>query len=280
MLCIVYVSSSAPVLLESLAGGLAAYHPSVKLAHNFADEIYNRTSFFLVGKNSECVSEAALTLCSDAAAQLNYGQHTGSHPTLGTTDHVCLSPLGSQSLESVGAAASALAAKLTCTQGVPVYTYGAASGLRTRLRDIRRSLGYFGKTDAPPVRKDLHAGELPPLKPDYGETLPVDARRGIVCVGAVPLIVNFNMRFRKGDPRSKVIQVTKAVRSTSVEALTLPHENGAFEVACNLLDVKSTPPAMVLETTEKLAGELGIAVDAYYTTGPQESELLDFLEDD
>ena len=42
-----------------------------------------------------------------------------------------------------------------------------------------------------------------------------------------------------------------------VEALTLPHEGGLMEVACNLLDPDSTPTQAVLRAAADKAHQLG-----------------------
>lgn len=93
--------------------------------------------------------------------------------------------------------------------------------------------------------------------------------------GAVPFVLNFNLRFRSTDPRSSVIKVTSHLRTPEVECLTLPHEDGAYEVACNLLNTRITGPEAVLKAAREKADELGIEIVKYYTTGPTESELLD-----
>jgi len=62
-----------------------------------------------------------------------------------------------------------------------------------------------------------------------------------------------------------------------VEALTLQHEEGAFEVACNLLQPAVKSPAYVLSRAEAKARELGLTITSSYTLGPSEAELLDLL---
>ena len=53
-----------------------------------------------------------------------------------------------------------------------------------------------------------------------------------------------------------------------VEALPLKHENGNFEVACNLLDPSVTPPSLVLDRVAEVAKKrFGVEVDDAYTIG-------------
>lgn len=73
-------------------------------------------------------------------------------------------------------------------------------------------------------------------------------------------------------------QVAKAVRTRDggppgVEALTLVHEGGHMEVACNLLDIGVTPPARVLQVVEGKAKELGVDVEEAYTIGMAGEEI-------
>ena len=83
------------------------------------------------------------------------------------------------------------------------------------------------------------------------------------------------MRFRPQDPKDKVALVTKAVREKNlVQALTLVHEDGCREVACNLLNVAERSPEEVLDTALRRCRELDVEVVASYTTGPTEKELL------
>ena len=48
--------------------------------------------------------------------------------------------------------------------------------------------------------------------------------------------------------------------NTKVESLTLPHEDGSFETACNLLNSKMTGPSQVLEKAQVKARELELEI--------------------
>lgn len=58
-----------------------------------------------------------------------------------------------------------------------------------------------------------------------------------------------------------------------MEALTLVHEGGNMEVACNLLDIGVTPPEAVLAVVKGAAGGLGVAVEEAYTIGMTGAEI-------
>jgi glutamate formiminotransferase len=78
--------------------------------------------------------------------------------------------------------------------------------------------------------------------------------------------------------RALAAQVSRAVRTRDggpegVEALTLVHEGGNMEVACNLLDIGKTPPSRVLALAEAAARALGVEVEEAYTIGMTGQEI-------
>ena len=52
-----------------------------------------------------------------------------------------------------------------------------------------------------------------------------------------------------------------------VEAITLFHDNGAQEVACNLKNTARFGPDEVFKRAAARAGELGLEIEHSYTTG-------------
>jgi glutamate formiminotransferase len=164
-------------------------------------------------------------LCKEAYSLVNFREHTGSHPALGTVDHVSFSPLGpGTTLDETKEVARAFAAQLHNSDKIPIYFYGEASLEKMKLKDIRRDLGYFDyPSDCDPESKEVFllnlAGKLTELKPSLGSNSDFTNERGLMCVGTVAYVQNFNMRFRQEDSRKAVMQVTKAVRSSSVSKL-------------------------------------------------------------
>ena len=151
-------------------------------------------------------------------------------------------------MDSTAHQACAFAKRLFDREQVPVYLYGAASlasssasatqtstsGLRVgaqatgwELKNVRRTLGYFcGSSSGDMVASSRYIQSALKEKVmsesvDAGAPAPVAAwrptvyphRKGVSCVGAVPLVLNFNVRFRPQDSRAKVQQITKYVRS-------------------------------------------------------------------
>jgi len=207
---------------------------------------------------------------------IDYTSHSGTHPTLGAVDHVSFYPLGTASLSQAKDEALLFASSLSCVHSVPVYLYGAASDKGIRLKDIRKSLGYFSSSRSASSSTDSSLS----LSPDMGPSLSLSPPHlGITCVGAVPFVMNFNMRFRESDERERVKQVTKYVRQDKVvEALTLSHSN-SLEVTCNLLSPSLYSPEKVLERAKEKAKEVGVSIVSSYCTGPSEDELLAMLKE-
>lgn len=271
-----YVSSAVPAIISHLSSVCAHTMHDVTLAHSFVDTSYNRTSFFLVGKGSQ-PSKVAMALCTHASQVIDFSKHTGTHPTLGAVDHICFSPLGSQALAGVGTIARTFARDLSTRLAIPTYTYGEASLSGARLQDIRRGLGYFSV----PAETTMSV-PVPRPATDFDCSAP-NTTLGVVTVGAVPLVVNFNMRFRVQDRRKDVVQVAAGVRKKSlVESLTLAHDGGALEVACNLLDARTHGPNAVLcaATDAITRAGLDVHVTHSYCTGPSEEVLANCLAQD
>ena len=227
---------------------------------------------------------SALRLCREAYQLIDFVNHKGSHPALGAVDHVCFSPLVSndETLNTVGDVANKFATSLADNEKIPVFTYGHANSiLLPKLRDIRRSLGYFEPVESdtlgPSIVKIMRQC-LSQVTPTYGTDYINDRSldsKGTMCVGCVPMILNYNMRFRQCDSKNLVMQVTRYVREVGlgVEALTLQHSEGSYEVACNLTQTEKCGPDQVLASAMEKAATLGIEVESSYTTGPTIEQL-------
>jgi glutamate formiminotransferase len=298
----------------------------------FSDPHYNRTSFVIAGVEPAAVAATAQALAAAALAALPpLTAHDATHPRIGVVDHIAVAPLflkdpassdealrhddGVRGDDSEGAnagtnladaavAASILAAALASDLGLPVMLYGAArahAGLEPRtLAETRRQTPYFrakaknsglisSDNDAAGDKEDLWAG----VTPDLGGPL-IDPAVGVCCVGATPLVLNFNVRLTTTD-RKVAAACAAAVRTRTsstgslrdaglpwVEALPLVHANGRFEVACNLLRPLVTPPASVLAAIEaSLARQAcGVAVEEAYTIGMAVEEICAKLLED
>jgi hypothetical protein len=243
---------------------------------------------------------------------IDFQDHRGNHPTLGIVDNIVVCPLGDDTTLDIAATyARSLGQQLYNVERIPVYFYGNASSSNQRLQNIRRKLGYFRQSlnssiaPAERLREDLiqASSEDPPICPDLGDVLNYSPYKGISAIGAIPLIENFNIRFTSDSLRSQLIQITRALRShdvsqhrnhlpsftvlstssyfTQVEALTLPHDEGQYEIACNLLNpIEGTTKEMVLTKVNQIIDETrlsSVTVNYSYSTNPTKYDLLQRL---
>jgi hypothetical protein len=181
---------------------------------------------------------------------LDFSQHRGSHPTLGSVDHVCFSPIddSEEAIHDTIEIADNFCHKIIELNDhhLPVFSYGRLSLSGQRLRDIRRSLNYFKSNGKQLLEKDIITSSsssslttgVQLSMPSYG-TLSLehcyDLRKGVMCVGVVPFVQNFNIQIecvRKVDGsrtlnepenlrwKSKVFDITKRLRSADVSILS------------------------------------------------------------
>jgi len=236
------------------------------------------------------------------------------------------------------AAAKEEGAATATSQGassVPVLLYGAAHPAGRTLAETRRATPYFAPAAAPAacspaaeggdgtdwaagwagVVPDVVPGDLGRSNGRAGKACAVDPAVGVCCVGATPLVVNFNVRLDTTE-RAVALAATRAVRtrrggkrkagtpsspSTSVpsaaalaasaaadeyesglplvEALALKHQGGCYEVACNLLDTAVTDPEAVLRRVECVASAAGCGVEASYVVGLTVEQIRTKLEE-
>jgi glutamate formiminotransferase len=228
VLCIVYVSEG---LRKSVINQLRSTASTEGiLAHSFVDATYGRTSFYLIEGN---LVKRLLGLSREAFAAVDFSKHQGSHPALGTVDHVCFSPIGPEtSMNDAKDVAIRFAEQISVEEQVPVYLYGELSAEKARLKEVRRQLGYFSfpsqsipSSGAAATLDEAKASFMERLQkhvqeseisPSFGSRESFSASKGVMCVGVVPYVQNFNMKFRIADPKKAVMQVTKAVRGPTV----------------------------------------------------------------
>lgn len=217
--------------------------------------------------------------------RLDFADHEGSHPTLGVVDHISFSPIGDESIERTQSIANEFCAQLSGAHpDLSVCCYGHLDPSHVRLQHLRRSLGYFQHdykqalfTAIKESDKDLPSARFGPQLQPPSSFL---KHKGLTCVGVVPWVQNFNVKFASHHKKSDITPITQAVRCPEVEALTLLHEDGAYEIACNLLQPRLVGRDIVLQRIQDLvlsekqrSGE-ELVLESWYTTGPDEDELL------
>ncbi|EFJ53267.1 hypothetical protein VOLCADRAFT_55328, partial [Volvox carteri f. nagariensis] len=255
----------------------------VALANIFVDAPYNRTGFTLVSTQADRLT-AAIVRLSRAALQLrDLRSHVATHPRLGIVDHISLHPLGSLSESAVAATAVAGQKPLEPAPALPVYLYGFAHPSRRCLSEVRRQLGSNGNgtyqpQPQPPPLPD--PDDLLRFPPDLGPSEP-PPQSGLVTIGAVPWVVNYNVPLQDVD-LAEAKWLARAVSERGgglpgVEAMALKHADDTVEVACNLLDETLSSPHAVQARLEALASSRGLdqwAVLWGYRTNKSPEELL------
>ena len=198
------------------------------------------------------------------------------------------------------------AARAKLTPVLPPRTLAATRRQTPYFCKQAKNSGLAGSSEGEFVKEEQdrdNADIWAEVVPDLGGPV-VDPRVGLCCCGAVQLVLNYNVRLNTTD-RKVAAACVAAVRTRKtrvankvgvaggnggsgtnglytpveavdpryaglphVEALPLKHENGNFEVACNLLDPSVTPPSLVLDRVAEVAKkQFGVEVDDAYTIG-------------
>ena len=201
-------------------------------------------------------------------------------------DHVSLHWLGEQApheAERVNALALRVAASLAAPPlGLPVHLSGGASSSGRPLEGVRRALGYFSGTG-------VDASHPPP--PDFGPHA-ASPSTGLVCLGSLPWVVNFNSAVQLRDfpqaspategardallPRAQRVARALSQRRggpPGVQSLALAHGDGSVEVACNLLTPAAPAVDQVRTLLRDLAAREGLTVTGDYCTGAEPEDI-------
>jgi glutamate formiminotransferase len=263
---------------------------NVGVVHAFADPVYNRSSFHLVGEANE-ISKVAASLARRAVQRLR--SHTDSqvtssttedvvhHPSVGFVDHVSIMSVegedaipraSNDSTAFAPATASGRAARhvgqALADCGVHVHYYGSAHASGTPLATIRKEKTQFFMSGGLSKEED---------KEQIAE---------VATVGSpLTFVENYNIRLKANCPKRTAQSLTKRVRErsgglTGVEALTLPYSEGRWEVACNLLQPKvasSLDIDSVVQAWEKEQDEDYVEVS--YRVGTTAEECLAAIAD-
>ena len=301
-----YISEGIDKGLISDIEAMASSFPYVCLLHTFVDSKYHRTGFTLASHDPHHLSHALTQLSLAAIRNIDLRKHLALHPRLGSADHISIHPLMSPhndiKLGLKEAAECALSVGHGLKTACPVYFYGSAHQQGRRLAEIRRSLGYFKPNLTSPdmqlkqwLGSEPSSSSLSHFPPDMGQ-LTADEITGVVTIGAVPLILNYNVPLLGSDMTiARLVARSVSERGgglRGVESMALNHgENGeVIEVACNLLDSDVSPPGavqlMVHLLVEKINKERSIAegsslisVGQGYLTGKSREELIKLAQD-
>ncbi|KAL3694724.1 hypothetical protein R1sor_008375 [Riccia sorocarpa] len=290
--CKLYVSDSRNVKALQAIEKASKLQRLAPLVHIFEDKDYNRVGYTIAGplpfpsedeakapyipEKTLPIRSAVRAMVQAALENIDLQEHRGSHPRLGSVDHLCFHALGSASLGQVASLARAVASDIASDFQVPTFLYGAAHQEKRPLDAIRRRLGYF-RANADGLW--VGSPELPPeLQPDYGPTA-ASAKTGVVVVGACPWVMNYNVPIQSIN-----LEIgRKIARKVSerggglkdVQAMALLHGRDGMEVACNLLNAERSTPQMVQKLVEELGQTEGVEVGHGYLTGQTSEEVFE-----
>ncbi|KAK9843121.1 hypothetical protein WJX74_007324 [Apatococcus lobatus] len=300
--CNVYISEGRNLAILQKLKEVAQAQQRAACLQTFSDEPYNRTSFTLAARLPGQLANAAVSLAREALQLVHLGEHTASHPRVGTVDHISCHPFSSEApLAAADETAQLIGEQLGQSPGLPVFLYGTAHSHARQLPRLRRELGYFagGKTGTTAAGRDpaagadwagiASAGEWSgwgssvagslKIAPDYG---PDQARpnHGVSLVGSGLWVTNFNVLLLTQElRRAQQISTLLSERGgglLGVQAMALPHQDG-IEVACNLVNSgqKHPDPDEVKARVRQLATEQSIPVGNCYRIGKSLQELIE-----
>lgn len=230
----------------------------VRLLHVDSNQDANRTVFTFAG-SPQAVCEACFCLFKTAVDLIDMRTHTGAHPRLGAVDVCPLVPLQDISLSQTALYANQLALRVAGELQIPIYLYeeNARCIEHKNLATIRQ-----GEYESLPQK-------LQSFPPDYGPCIFSEnvARSGASVIGARNFLIAFNMSLN-----------TKEVSLAKQIAAQLREKNGGLpavktigwympdyhcaQVSCNLTDFHKTSLALLFETCQQLASQIGLKITA------------------
>jgi glutamate formiminotransferase len=194
------------------------------------DPDHHRSVFTLAGPGARDAESAVRRLARAVVEHVDLTAHTGVHPRFGALDVVPFVALDPSPPGAATAAARAFASWVTEELAIPALLYGDAD-------PERRSL--------PSLRRDAASEER-------------HARRGVVAVGARPLLVAVNCELDRDDV-ALARSIARAVRERDgglrgVRALGFRLASRRIaQVSMNLTDLPATGVQQACETVRSLA---------------------------
>jgi glutamate formiminotransferase / 5-formyltetrahydrofolate cyclo-ligase len=260
------------VLLETFTKSIHSAGARVLDVHS--DAVHNRSVLTSSGADSQLID--GMTRLARACLAIDFANHRGVHPRLGPLDVCPFVPVDSDIEHATDVARRAAPAIAEATD-LPVYLYGAAAH-----REETRSL--------PGLRRggleELAGRAADGLVPDAGPTK-IDMSRGVICVGARPPLIAFNVWLRGSGAAAEAIAARVRTRGGGphgVRALGWSLSNDLAQVSMNLTAPDETgidrafdevAGRAVKEHVEVVATELvGLVPDRYLPAPDKEAARL------
>jgi glutamate formiminotransferase len=230
-----------------------------------ADPDHNRAVLTYIGA-PRAVEDASVAVARLALEEIDLRVHRGVHPRVGALDVLPFVPLNGLSLDDARTVARRVGRRLTDEVGLPVYFYGEASDPPgRRLADLRRG-GFEALLDAFPE------GRVPDLLPDPWGHPGAHPTAGVICVGARPLLLAWNVEV-EGLSEEDLHRIAARLRETGggyygLRALGFVRRGGArMQISMNLEDVRHRPFPHIFQEVEERVRDAGGVVRATEIVG-------------
>ena len=238
------------LMVEHLGACISAQGAHLLDIH--ADAHHNRAVFTTTGRAHDLIA-GMVSLAVQARDSLDLTTQLGVHPRVGVLD-VCPFVPHEGSMDEAVAAATSAASSIAVESGLPVYLYGAAAE-----REATRELPALRRGGLEGLMRRASEG----LAPDFGPDT-IDARYGVVCVGARDVLIAFNVWLRAGEDEARAI--AEGVRTSGggppgIRALGVALGDGVSQVTMNLID----PAAIGIDDAFELVAAGADAVGAEIT---------------
>lgn len=229
--------------------------PAVQLVDFFPDEKYDRTGVTLASGSAGRLRHQAVLLLREALMVARGAGGPQQHPKVGLIDHVsCHHVQGCSTSDSAPLARSVAAG--AASLGVPVHLYGNCNDTGASLASLRRQLGYFKQDSQQQALLATRKADVP-ADPEAREHLLHTLRGGVddvgVCtIGNAPWVVGLNaVTDTLNAARAGAAAVSeRAGGLAGVQAVALPRDDGAAEVACNVPVDAAVAPMDVVQHIE------------------------------
>ena len=232
----------------------AASTRAVRVLDVSSDPDHNRTVLTLLGEGGDLV-EAIRDLASVAIGRIDVTSHEGVHPFLGALDVAPFVPLEARQMPAAVDAALRAADALAAID-LPAFLYGEAASDPGRAALVNHRRGGLTR-----LGERMASSEW---LPDRGPYRP-HATGGVVCVGARPPLVAFNLLLDT-EELAAAKRIARSLRESGggppgVRALGFYLESrGQAQVSVNLTDCDRTSLLDVVRTADEVARAVDVRV--------------------
>jgi glutamate formiminotransferase len=220
-----------------------------------ADADHNRSVLTLVG-GAAAVESASLALAALAVSEIDLGTQTGIHPRVGALDVLPIVPLSGVTMAVARRTARRIGERIAREVGVPAFLYGEASEPPGRLLSEIRKGGFEG------MREGFPDGLQPDMLPAGWSHPGAHPTAGVVCVGARPLLLAWNVEVR-GLGIADLRELARGLREAGggfrgLRVLAMERGGGLLpQISMNLEDVGNHSPFSVFRAIEQGVADRG-----------------------